>query len=357
MTKPMLLADFTRLPPIMRGLVLDGLSGAIDLVAQRAPETHRFLRYQWFAAALAAFGGSARTILVERDGDPVIALPMIRFGPAAARFAVVPGNDRPFRSFPAEADTDAGAFDALVDRLGDTINALRIGPVIDGDPALWPLLAAARAKGWATLGRFVADSHLLDLRATQGAGDWPRPSTVHRNRFYEKRLADRGVLDWHFLDGAGLAAGGFAELAAVAEKDAAGSDGDHAFWQAAAVDPVLAGMLWAALLTVDGAPVAWALDLHVGAVKYPIASGHDPAFARHAPVRLLYYRNLARAAAAGIGTIDWGIGEGHRRAIDAETGPALREWLLVRPGLPALLGRVLRGLWERPAQRDVRGGG
>ena len=91
MTKPMLLAEFTRLPPMTRALVLDGLSGAIDLVAENAPETHRFLRYQWFAAALAAYGGSAQTILIERDGDPVIALPMTRFGPAPARLAAVRG--------------------------------------------------------------------------------------------------------------------------------------------------------------------------------------------------------------------------------------------------------------------------
>jgi len=357
MTKPMLLADFTRLPPMTRGLVLDGLSGAIDLVAERAPETHRFLRYQWFAAALATFGGSARTILIERDGDPVIALPMIRFGPASARLAAVPGSDLPFRSFPADADADAGAFDALVDRLGEAVNALRIGPVRDGDPALWPLLVAARAKGWATLDRFVGDSHLLDLRAALDAGDWPRPSTVQRNRFYEKHLADRGVLDWHFLDGAGLAAGGFAELAAVEEKNAARGDRHHGFWQGTVADPVLAGMLGAALVTVDGAPVAWALDLHVGAIKYPIVGCEDPAFVRHAPGRLLYYRSLVRAGEAGIGTVDWGIGRAHQRAIDAAKGPAIRDWLLVRPGLPALLGRVLRGLWERPAQRDVRGGG
>lgn len=348
----MLLADFTRLPPITRGLMLDGLSGAIDLVARRAPETHRFLRYQWFAAALTAFGGSARTILIERDGDPVIALPMIRFGPAAARLAAVPGNDRPFRSFPADANAHAGAFDALVDQLGDAVNALRIGPASDGDPAVAQLLAAARAKGWATLDRFVADSHQLDLRAAQAAGGWPRPSTLHRNRFYEKHLADRGLLDWHFLDGAVLAAGGFAELAAVEEKSgAASNDGRHAFWEMVAADPMLAGMLWAALLTVNGTTVAWALDLHVGAVKYPIAGSDDPAFAHHAPGRLLYYRNLARAAEVGIGTVDWGIGKGHQRAIDAETGPAVREWLLLRPGLPAVSGRVLRGLWQRSAPR------
>ena len=40
-----------------------------------------------FAASLAAYGGRARTLIVERDGQPVIALPLAGFGPEAARLA------------------------------------------------------------------------------------------------------------------------------------------------------------------------------------------------------------------------------------------------------------------------------
>jgi CelD/BcsL family acetyltransferase involved in cellulose biosynthesis len=365
MTKPMLLAEFTRLPPATRAIVLDGLSGAIDLVAEAAPETHRFLRYQWFAAALAAYGGSARTILVERDGDPVIALPMIRFGPAPARLAAVPGCYWPFRSFPASAQPGEGAFDALLDRLGQEVNALRVGPVCDGDPGLEPLLVAARTKGWVTLGRFVADSYILDMAAANADGGWPRNSTLRKNRFHEKHLGDHGALDWQFLQGAELAAGGFDALAAIEEKSwiAARTDGRDAkftttghgaFWRAAAGDPVLAKMLWAALLTVDGAPAAFSFDVNAGALKYAIANSYDPAFAKHSPGKLLYYRNLVRAMADGIDAVDWGAGDsGYKRVIGAAKGPAIRDWLLVRPGLPALFGRALRGMWERSGQRPA----
>src|SRR5438128_1752081 len=117
MTKPMMLSEFTRLMPATRGIVLDGLAGAIGLVAEDGAETHRFLRYQWFAAALSAYGGAARTLLVEHDGNPVIALPMVRFGPALARLAAVPGCYWPFRSFPASSAADDEAFATLLDRL------------------------------------------------------------------------------------------------------------------------------------------------------------------------------------------------------------------------------------------------
>ncbi|QNQ07802.1 GNAT family N-acetyltransferase [Sphingomonas alpina] len=366
MNKPMLLDDFVRLPAMTRAVALDGLSGLLDLVAEAAPATHRFLRYQWFAAALQAYGGAARTIVIEQDGNPVVALPMVRFGPGPARLAAVPGCYWPFRSFPASSAADAAAFGALVDRLGGEVNALRIGPVYDNDPSLQPLLIAARAKGWVVLDRFVADSYLLDMAAAQAEGTWPRNSTLRKNRFHEKHLGDHGALDWRFLSGEDWAAGGFDALASVEEKSwiAARTDGSDAkftetghgaFWRAAAADPALARMMWAALLTVDGAPAAFSFDVNAGALKYAIANSYDPAFGKHSPGKLLYYRNLVRALEDGITTVDWGAGDsGYKRVIGAEQGPAIRDWLLVRPGLPAMLGRALKSVWERSGNAPVR---
>ncbi len=357
MNKPMLLDDFVRLPAAVRAVALDGLSGLLDMVAEAAPETHRFLRYQWFAAALLAYGGAARTIVVEEDGNPVIALPMVRFGPSPARLAAVPGCYWPFRSFPVSSIADRPHFEALIERLGAEVNALRIGPVYDGDPSLEPLLRVARARGWVVLDRFVADSYLLDMNAARAEGIWPRNSTLRKNRFHEKHLGDHGALDWRFLSGADWGQGGFDALAAVEEKSwiAARTDGSDAkftetghgaFWRAAAADPALAEMMWAALLTVDGAPSAFSFDVNAGALKYAIANSYDPAFGKHSPGKLLYYRNLVRALDDGITTVDWGAGDsGYKRVIGADKGPAIRDWLIVRPGLPAILGGALRRVW------------
>jgi CelD/BcsL family acetyltransferase involved in cellulose biosynthesis len=362
MTKPMLLSEFTRLPPAMRATAFDGLSALIDAVAEQADEGHRFLRYQWFAASIAAYGGRARTLIVERDGQPIIALPLAGFGPEAARLAAIPGCYWPFRGFPACADASDGAFDVLIDRLGQEVNGLRIGPSYDGDPAVSGLIAAARRRRWVVLDRFVADSYLLDMAAAQSQGAWPRASTLKKNRFHEKHLAGHGVLDWRFLSGADLAAGGFDQLAAVEQKSwiAARTDGSDAkftkrghgaFWRQAAADPVIAEMMSAALLTVDGAPAAFSFDLNLGTLKYAIANSYDPAFAKHSPGRLLYYRNLVRALESRMTKVDWGAGDsGYKSAIGAEPGPAIRDWLLLRPGAPSMLGRVLKGMWRRSGQ-------
>ena len=365
MSKPMLLEEFTRLPPALTVDCVDGLAGAIDAVASAAAPSHRFLRYGWFAAAIRAYGGAARTIMVSREGEPVAALPIVASGPAWARLVSVPGCYWPFRSFPVRADAGVEAMEALLPRLARAARALRIGPVYDGDPGLELLKEAARARGWAVLDRFVADSFLLDIAAARSQGTWPRNSTLKKNRFHEKHLGSHGTLDWRFVHGADWSGGAFDALAQIEEKSwiAARTDGSDAkftarghgaFWRAAAEDPVLAQMMWAALLHIDGVPSAFSFDLNAGTLKYAIANSYDPAFAKHSPGKLLYYRNLVRAIEDGIAKVDWGAGDsGYKQVIGAEKGPAIRDWLFVRPGLDALAGKLLRSAWKRTGRPET----
>lgn len=356
------LESYTRLPPVHAVECVDGLAAAIDGAAERAAPTHRFLRFGWFAAALKAYGGSARTLIVSREGAPVAALPIVAKGPAWLGISEVPGCYWPFRSFPVEEQAGAEAMEAMLPRLAREVRALRIGPVYDGDPGLERLKAAAKAAGWAVLDRFVADSYLLDMQAQQAEGGWPRNSTLRKNRFHEKHLGAHGVLDWSFVSGADWDEAAFDALAAVEEKSwiAARTDGSDAkftreghgaFWRAAATDPVVAGMMWAAVLRVEGAPAAFSFDLNAGALKYAIANSYDPAFGKHSPGKLLYYRNLVRAMADGITDVDWGAGDsGYKRVIGAEKGPAIRDWLFVRPGVSAMAAKLLAGAWRRSGQ-------
>ena len=358
MTKPMLLADFDRMPPTVRGSVAEGLSSAIDLVAGRAAPSHAFLRYGWYAAALTAYGGTARTLVVEDENAPTLALPFVSVGPRVLRLAAIPGSYWPFRSFGLSLDASAATLATALRTLAKEVNGLRIGPVYDGDPAATPLIAAARAAGWVAIDRFVADSWLLDMAAAQANGGWPRGSTLKKNRFHEKHLASHGTLDWRFLSGADWPAA-FDALAAVEQASwiAARTDGSDAkftktghgaFWRAAAADPVLADLFRAALLTIDGRPAAFSFDVDCGAQKYAIANSYDPAVGKHSPGKLLYYRNLVHALSRGVTMVDWGAGDsGYKQVIGASQGPAIRDWLLLRPGLPGALGRLLGGIWRR----------
>ncbi|MGG6495629.1 UNVERIFIED_CONTAM: GNAT family N-acetyltransferase, partial [Bacteroidetes bacterium 56_B9] len=92
---------------------------------------HRFLRHQWYAAALRTYGGAARTLTVSAEDVPVLALPMIAIGPALLRVATVPGSYWPFRSFPVAADAGVEVLEEALDALAQEVNALRIGPAGD----------------------------------------------------------------------------------------------------------------------------------------------------------------------------------------------------------------------------------
>ena len=265
----------------------DGLATAIDEVAARAAPEHAFLRYGWYAAALAAYGGAARTLVVEEDAQPTLALPLVGVGPAALKLAAIPGSYWPFRSFPLALDAGEGTIRAALHMLSGCVNGLRIGPVYDGDVAVTPLIAAARRSGWTVLDRFVAKSWLLDIAALRVEGGWPRGSTLRKNRFHEKHLAAHGALDWRFLNGEDWPAA-FEALATIEEASwiAARTDatdakftrtGHGAFWRAAAADPVLAAMFRAALLTIDGRPAAFSFDIDAGTLTYAIANSLRPA--------------------------------------------------------------------------------
>ena len=362
MTRPMPLSDFTRLAPALATRWVDGLAGAIDAVARGSADSHRFLTHGWFAAAVAAYGGHPRTLLVEEAGagTAVLALPIVGLGPSPLRLGCVPGSYWPFRSFPLVANAAPVAASVALVALARAVNGLRIGPVYDGDPAAGALIDAARGQGWAVLDRFVAQSWLLDLAAE---APWPRGSTLRKNRFHEKHLAAHGALDWRFLTGgdwpASFDALAEVERASWIESRTDGRDakftfeGHGAFWRAAAADPQVAAMLRAALLTVDGRPAAFSFDLDAGDLRYAIANSYDPAIAKHSPGKLLQYRNLVDARGRGIARVDWGAGDsGYKQVIGADAGPAIRDWLLLRPGLPAVAGRMLRGAWRRSGNAE-----
>ncbi len=359
MTMPIPSADFARAESGCSANIGDGLAGAIDAVAGRAPPSHRFLRYGWFAAAITAYGGHSRTLVVTEGQAPVLALPMVAVGPTWLRMASIPGSYWPFRSFPVAEGSGPRVFDAALNILARQITALRIGPVYDGDVAVAPLLERARASGWAVLDRLVADSFLLDIVAVQAEGPWPRGSTLKKNRFHEKHLAAHGALDWRFVSGGEWTDAAFTALADIERAswiadrtdggDAKFTDGGHgAFWRAAAADPEIARMMSAAVLEVGGRPAAFSFDMNVGATKYAIANSYVPDFAKHSPGKLLYYRNLVRAIEDGITAVDWGAGDsGYKRTIGAAQGPAIRDWLIVRPGAAAAAARLLVGWWRR----------
>ena len=347
--------NVARAAPLLHVQLREGVDPAIDDVANDADTRHAFLRAAWFDAA--GKGGAATLVACRRDGQPILALPIVRTGPGMFGIRAVPGSYWPIRSFPIAADAREGEVQAFLasrttkKALG---NALRIGPANANDPTIRRLIAAAPRSGWTVLQRRVATSFCLDILEARKVGPWPRGSTLKKNRFHEKHLAGHGALEWKEISGSGWTKEVFDDLAAIERKSWLGERGGDAkfldprprsIWEQAVRDPQLARMMSVGMLYIAGEPAAFSFGIDAGTTRYCIATSYDQAFAKHSPGKVLSYRTYMAAADRGITFLDDGAGDGGHKSTMGETpGPDIMDYLLVRG---RFLAAVLRPFWER----------
>lgn len=342
-----------------------GFAPEIDALAARNLSGHSFLRAAWYAA-----GGtsSGRTLLLRSpDASPLAAIPTVAFGPAFAGLRKVPGSYWPLRGVPIAPE--CSVFE-LAQALGDPAArrlgpVWRIGPVRADDPATGRLLAAAQLAGWSALARPAGTAWVIDCAAARREG-WPRASTARRLRRLERRLAACGQVRWDIVRGTGWHEGVLEELASVEAGSwiAANTDGSgakfmkpdqRAIWRSALGDPVLADMLCATILRVDGRAVAFSFDLDDGPVRYGIAGSYHRDYAAQEVGKLANYRALADAIADGRETVDLGAGNsGYKSNMGARAGYDLVDLLIVRgPGAARMLARA----WGPLVKPDELSGG
>lgn len=333
--------------------VTEGLDPAIDRVAAMARGAWRFLTRSWFAAA--GPEEMVTLLLSDAEGVPLIALPVAMIGGV---IRMVPGDYWPFRSFPVaeQAGPDHMATLLAAPEAARVLGrAWRLGPLYADDPALGLLREAAKRSGWHICERRIATSWLLDMAALRAEGEWPRNSTLRKNRFHEKHLASHGALEWRFARGADWTPELFADLATIEAKSWHADASDPKFlpgrhreiWDRLAQDPEQAARMNAAILYVGGEPTAFSFDLDVDGRKYAIANSYDLAFAKHSPGKCLYYRNLVDALGRGIRLVDWGAGDGgYKQAIGAVAGPEIVDCLIIRTGWLRFLNPLIAAIWK-----------
>jgi CelD/BcsL family acetyltransferase involved in cellulose biosynthesis len=336
-----------------------GLADAIDAAAAAADPRHFFLRRAWFAAA--AGDAPASTLVARRgDGAVIAALPLVRVGPRLLGLSAVPGCYWPFRSFPVARDAGDDELVALLAApaarraLG---RVWRLGPVMDNDPTALALLRIARRCGFSVLARRTATSHAFDIAAARRAEPWPKPSTQRNMHKHEKKLSRLGAVEFRFVSGGDWGGGALDALAAIERESWAGSraGADPKFvdpalrrgWDEIVRDPILAAMLSAGILSIDGAPVAFSFGLDCGRTRYCIATSYDERFARHSPGYLTGYLTYMAAAERGVTALSLGAGDGgEKSSMGAAPEAELMDYLFVR-GAP--LAALLRPVWRRSA--------
>ncbi len=333
-----------------------GAAAALDGAAAAAVPALGFLRAAWFAAA--AEQGGLATLVARRPGsaDEVAALPLAsrKFGPLTIR--EVAGSYWPYRSVPIAADAGNSELDEMLssDEARSALGwAWRMGPVYADDPGAIRIEAAARRSGWHVLSRRLGTCFVIDLARLKAEGAWPSVKTLRKNRWLERKLGEAGELEFRSITGSAWCGEVFDQLAAIeSESWQARSEGgkdtkflnpaNRQVWEGAVADPALADRLGATILRVGGVPAAFDFTLRAGDTLHFIANSFSERFADRSPGRILLYRDFQQAAADGIARIGWGAGDpGYKSEMGAMPGPEIRDLLMVRGAVPALLAKAI----------------
>jgi len=345
---------------------IHGFPSEIDALAAHNLSGHAFLRAARFQAG--AQQGAGRTLLIRRGTSAssavIAAIPTTAFGPAMAQARKVPGSYWPFRSALIAPECTAyelaqGLEHAAARSLGPV---WRLGPARVDDAATVLLIDAARLAGWTVLGRAAGTGWLIDLDVARTEG-WPRPSTAKRLGRAARRLEKLGQVQWQHVRGASWNEDVLEQLGAVeaaswiADKtDASGAKfmtpEQRGRWRCALADPVLAEMLCATILRINGRAVAFSFDLDDGPVQYGIAGSYVSTLARHDIGKLANYRAMTDAIADGQRLMDMGAGDsGYKRAMGAYPGYKMSDLLFVRNRMAA---RLLSAIWGREIALEDR---
>ena len=332
-----------------------GFPRALDALADNSLGGHRFLRSAWFAAG--APDGGTTLLLRGADGAPRIAIPTTAFGPGLIGARKVPGCYWPFRGVLAAPDATAADFAALLaSREARALGPVwRLGPVSQHDPATRLLIEGAAAAGWSVLTQHAGTIWTIDLDAQRQRG-WPSKSTRRKLKRYEALANELGRVSWRYIRGSDWTEDVFEQIGAIEAASWVGTTTDgsgakfmkphqRALWRTALADPVLAEMLCAMIMLIDGRPVAFTFDMDDGALQYGIAGSYISKLRAHHIGKLTNYRAISDAITDGQQVMDMGAGDsGYKQEMGAQPTYDLVDHLFVKNRLAAAM---LRRWWER----------
>ena len=332
--------------------LVTGFPPEIDQLVGRNCSGDTFFRAAWYQATS---GEEALTLLLRKDDQLVAAVPTCMIGPALVGARKVPGSYWPHRGVVLAADLDPHQLVPLfVGRGAKALGAVwRLGPMRGDDPSGLLLTKAAKIAGWTVLARSAGTAWVIDLAAASEAG-WPRASTAKRLRRYYRNLAALGQVSWLHVRGTDWNEGVLAQLGQIEAESwiARETNGNDAKflqphqrrqWQRSLCDPVLAEMLCATILMLDGTPIAFCLDLDNGPRQYGIAGSYAERYAPLHVGKMVNYRVMADAIADGQTILDLGSGDGgYKREMGAVEGYQLTDLLFVRN---PLLGKMFATVW------------
>lgn len=262
-----------------------------------------FLRPSWVESWWRAFGaGRFELVTIRREEELVAVVPL------AVRGAVVrtPSNwhTPSFAILAEDSAAERAAAETAVGRAGRRLSAAFLE---EGRTAHWE--QAARAAGYRVISRSLQRSPSIEITTDWETYERELSRSVRgelRRRL--RRLEETGAVAFEIVDGSErlreLLDEGFA-IEGSGWKDARGtaiasSPVTRRFYTDVAERAAATDSLRLAFLRLDGAAVAFQLNLEHDGVWYYLKGGFDPAVGRYAPGQLLMRHVLRHAFGAGL---------------------------------------------------------
>ena len=326
----------------------EGFPPEIDALASRSLSQHGFLRAAWYQGGVERVG---RTLLIRRSGGGIIAaLPTVGFGPVIGRLRKISRAYWPFRAPLIAPDCNPYELAQALDHpaLHSLGPVWRLGPARRDDPSVRLLIEAVQLTNWTVLARPAGTSWVIDLDAARTSG-YPRASVAKKLRAAWRKLETLGQPRWVQVRGAQWNDGVLEAMGRIEAQSwiARSTDGSGAkfltaqhrsVWQHVLGDPVLAQNLSATILMLDDRPIAFCFDLDDGPVRYGIAGSYAEEMKRFNVGKLVNYRSMDDAVAAGQSMLDLGAGDsGYKSEMGATEGYDLVDLLFVRHRPAALV--------------------
>lgn len=284
-----------------------------------------FTRPGWIAAWSRAFGGGKLELLCLRKGGDLAGVIALR---RRGRGLDSPTNyHTPL--FGLLAQDEGARRDLARGVFRQHPRHLSVGFLGAERPDAGALRDAARAHGYRVIARTTYHSPYVSVDR-----DWPAYQRgLSRNllgdlRRSRRRLEEQGEVSIEFTDGSEhlgqLLQDVFAVDARSWQAEARTAIVSHRhirrFYEEVCRWAVTAGLLRAALLRVDGRPVAMQLALEEAGVQFAIKSSYDKTYVRFSPGKLLLHSIIERAFTGGLTSVELGgADEGYKRRWASDT--------------------------------------
>lgn len=325
-------------------------------ILERTRPEYRFLSRAWFEAwsegylPTPSLQGPVRYLLCTAQNDsPMGVFPYAEWHKLGITVWSLAGYYYPLRSVPAAVSAYQHVADAMAKAIdeADSVSAVKLGPVEDGDPTVTALIDKLLERGWF---KHVADrgvQQIVECPTSYEDFHCSLSKSLRRSiRSRSKKMMSEGQVELRAYSGLRpdewqrvLTEVAQVEGRSWLAQDAEGKPRfqghlNEPFWQHLASNEGACDTLGVWMLYFDEMPVAFTVTIDTSQCRYNISGQYDERFKKYGPGWIVDNKLFKDSIEQGAQTIN--MGDGHpeyKSRWGAEPAGHLRDYLLCRPSI------------------------